>query len=215
VDVSVETGRALVQFDPSRINPEQIGSAITATGYPATLERTLSADESLKENESRGRYVARIGKRLIERERFDGEIVRLQKGIPAGQAEGAAPRLRKLVWAELVQHHLLLADAEARGVKIAEEEVEKELQRLRAEGSFAAAVAREGGEEDLRRETRERLTVVRHLEGNLLVGVDPALRQLRIDQRLKQLSTVVPVEIFDPALKKSVGGKGGCGMSCC
>lgn len=214
VDVSVEAGSAVVEFDSSKIDPGRIAEAITATGYPATLERTLSADQSREEKKGTEKYVARIGNRLVERERFEAEIGRLQKGVPPDQAAAAIPRLTKLVWAELVQHHLLLADAEASGVKTSEEDVHRELQRLRSDGTFAQAVAREGGEENLRRETRERLTVQQHLERNLLSGIAPSLHQLRIDQRLRQISAVVPVEILDPALKEAVGAKGGCGKCC-
>lgn len=215
VQVSVETGRARVEFDPARVDPARVRDAIVGAGYPAALERTASAADYRSEKEAAGRYVARIGTRLIERAELEDEIARLRKTVPAPQAEGAAPRLQRLVWAELVQRQLWLADAEANGVAVAEEDVAGEMERLRGEGKLTAAVARFGGEENLRREVRERLTVERHLERNVLKGGDPALRQVRLDQRLKQLSALVPVEILDPALKRAVGGaKGGCGGCC-
>lgn len=46
VEVSVEAGRAQVEFDPSKTDPGQIRNAIMGTGYPALLVRTSSAADS-------------------------------------------------------------------------------------------------------------------------------------------------------------------------
>lgn len=52
---SVEVGSADVSFDPAKVNPEAIATALTAEGYPATLRAsdtsavtTCGADSSVK-----------------------------------------------------------------------------------------------------------------------------------------------------------------------
>lgn len=214
VDVNVAAGRARVEFDPSKTDPGQVRAAIVAAGYPADLERTLAAEDYRKEGETADRYVARIGNRLVPREDFEAELARLQRSVPPGQAEAAAPRLRRLAWTELLARQLWLVDAEASGLKVEKAEVAGEMERLRTEGRLPELLARFGDEAKLRRDVEERLTVERHLERNVLQGVDPALRPVRLDLRLRQVSAAVPVEILDPSLKASLGGGGGCGGCC-
>jgi Cu+-exporting ATPase len=48
-DVNLARGRAVVQYDPTQANPEQIAQAITDAGYPSTPEPDPSAGENVEE----------------------------------------------------------------------------------------------------------------------------------------------------------------------
>jgi Cu+-exporting ATPase len=48
-DVNLARGRAVVQYDPARANPEQIATAITDAGYPSKPEPDVSSGENVEE----------------------------------------------------------------------------------------------------------------------------------------------------------------------
>ena len=74
--VDINSGRVEVYYDDAKLKEVgQIASAITAVGYPASLKRTLTADENEKENsilESRSKlYIAAVGDWEIARDDFN------------------------------------------------------------------------------------------------------------------------------------------------
>jgi len=218
VDVIVTSGRARVEYVPSSIDAAAIADRISGAGYPASLSRDLSAADyqALREDATRlaDRYVGRIGEKLVSRDDFSAALSRRESAVAApGQG------LLKSIWDEILQRELLLVAAEKNAVVAREGEVDLELQKLRtASGDFDAEVqARYGSTEEFRRQLKEAMIIQRNIDENVLQGeADQSVARLKIDRWFRELATVVPVVIFDPALKSAVeaGGKG-CGGGCC
>ena len=218
VDVIVTSGRARVEYVPSSIDAAAIADRISGAGYPASLSRDLSAADyqALREDATRlaDRYVGRIGEKLVSRDDFSAALSRRESAVAApGQG------LLKSIWDEILQRELLLVAAEKNAVVAREGEVDLELQKLRtASGDFDAEVqARYGSTEEFRRQLKEAMIIQRNIDENVLQGeADQSVARLKIDRWFRELATVVPVVIFDPALKAAVevGGKG-CGGGCC
>jgi copper chaperone CopZ len=218
VEVSVTSGRARVEYLPSRIEAGTIAGRISGAGYPAVLSRDLSvADyQALREDAVRlaDRYVGRIGEKLVSREEFSAALSRRESGNALPQ-QG----LLKSVWGEILQRELLLAAAEKNSVVVQEGEVDLELQKMRTvNGNLDSIVqARYGSIEEFRRQLKEEMIVQRNIDDHVLQGeADQTSVQLKLDRWFRDLVAAVPVVIFDPALKTAVEGGGkGCGGSCC
>lgn len=218
VEVSVTSGRARVEYVPSRIEAGTIAGRISGAGYPAVLSRDLSvADyQALREDAARlaDRYVGRIGEKLVSREEFSAALSRRESGNAMPQ-QG----LLKSVWGEILQRELLMAAAEKNAVVVQEGEVDLELQKVRTvNGDFDSIVqARYGSIEEFRRQLKEEMIVQRNIDEHVLQGeADQATVQLKLERWFRDLVAAVPVVIFDPALKTAVEGGGkGCGGSCC
>lgn len=218
VEVSVTSGRARVEYAPSRTDAGAIAGRITEAGYPAVLSQDLSvADyQALREDEARlaDRFVGRIGEKLVSREAF-AEALSRREGDAAAPKQG----LLKTVWGEILQREMLLAAAEKNGVVVQEGEVDLELRKVREMSrDFPAFVqARHGSEEAFRRQLKEEMIIRRNIEEHVLQGEsDETLARQKIDLWFRELAAAVPVIIFDPALKAAVvGGGKGCGGSCC
>jgi copper chaperone CopZ len=218
VEVSVTSGRARVEYVPSRIEAGTIAGRISGAGYPAVLSRDLSvADyQALREDAARlaDRYVGRIGEKLVSREEFSAALSRRESGNAMPQ-QG----LLKSVWGEILQRELLMAAAEKNAVVVQEGEVDLELQKIRTvNGGFDSIVqARYGSLEEFRRQLKEEMIVQRNIDEHVLQGeADQATVQLKLERWFRDLVAAVPVVIFDPALKTAVEGGGkGCGGSCC
>lgn len=218
VEVSVTMGRASVEYDPERIEPEAIAGRIVRAGYPAALNQVLDVADyrSFKEDESRlaERFVGRIGDRLVSRDAFASMLSRFE-GDRAALRQG----LLRTVWQELVQRELLLAAAEKNGVVVRDEEVDLEVDRMRKgnEGFDTIVEGRYGGAEDLRQLLKEQMIIQRNIEEYVLAGEhDSTTRRLKLDRWYRELTDAAPIRIFDPALKAAVNAAGsGCGGSCC
>ncbi len=77
--VDLNSGRVEVFYDSSRVtDPDQVASAITAVGYPATLKQTMTREEIAEENTiyaARSKlYIAAVGEWEISREDFNNEL---------------------------------------------------------------------------------------------------------------------------------------------
>ena len=218
VEVSVTSGRARVEYIPSTINPESIAGRISEAGYPAALIRNLSAaDYRLLRDDASSladRFVGRIGERLISRSEFADVLSRYEE-------RAAAPKggLLKSVWEEILQRELLLSAAEKNGVVVQDGEVDLQWQKMRlGNADFDAVIqARFGGEDNYRRQLKEKMIIQRNIEDYVLKGEsDENRRRLKLDRWYGDLAAAVPVQIFDPTLKTAVEGGGkGCGGSCC
>jgi len=218
VEVSVTSGRARVEYLPARVDAGTIASRITEAGYPAMLSQELSAADyrAFREDSDRlaGRFVGRIGEKLVSREAFAAALARRESAVEAPRSG-----LLKAVWDEILQQEMLLAAAERNGVVVQDGEVDRELQKLQAtdDGFSLAMEARYGSAEAFRQQLKEEMIIRRNIDEHVLKGTDDdAGRRARIDQWFRELAATTPVLIFDPALKAAMekGGKG-CGGSCC
>lgn len=218
VEVSVTSGRARVEYAPSRIDPARIAERIAVAGYPASLSRDLSvADyQALREDTARlaDRFIGRIGEKLVSRDDFSAALSR-RESAAAAPGQG----LLKSVWDEILQRELLLAAAEKNAVVVQEGEVDLELQKMRtANGDFDAVVqTRFGSIDEFRRQLKQDMIIQRNIDEHVLQGEkDQTQARLKLTGWYRDLASAVPVVIFDPALKAVVDGGGkGCGGGCC
>jgi len=218
VEVSVTSGRARVEYAPGRIDSARIAERITAAGYPASLNRNLSVADykALREDTARlaDRFVGRIGDKLISREDFSTALSR-RESVAAAPGQG----LLSSVWDAILQRELLLAAAEKNAVVVQEGEVDLELRKMRtASGDFDAVVkTRFGSVDEFRRQLKEDMIIQRNIDEHVLQSEkDQNQARLKLNNWYRELSSSVPVVIFDPALKAAVNGSGkGCGGGCC
>ncbi|WP_305041253.1 cation transporter [Geoalkalibacter sp.] len=218
VEVDVATGSSRVAFDPTRVDGGRIAAAVTAAGYPAQLVNVLDRGEiqarEQAHNELALRYVGQIGERLVSREEFAEHLARLSNGYPQGLVPAG---LDAWAWQELVQRELLLGDAAAHQVDVGDEDLARELEKMRQAmpGFDALVAARFGSVAAYEQRLRADLVIARHVEQNLAKGeADARQRQQLVERRLRDVATRVPVTVFDAGLKARLSGQGGCGGCC-
>ncbi|MBD1399645.1 cation transporter [Pelovirga terrestris] len=222
VEVSVTTGRSNVEYDAARVDPATIAAAITAAGYPATLQESLSTDEyrALKAEDERlaNRYVARVGERLLPREEFQAVLEKRMESIPQSPPPAMLNQLRQQVWNELLQRELLLNAAEQSQVVVYEDEVFAEIERIKADhADFDQLLAKRFGSlAAFSVQLKNDMIISKHLALNVSApGLSAAQQQQQLQFWYQQLVRTTPLVIFDPELKAAnSGSRSGCGGSC-
>lgn len=220
LDISVTAGTGRIEFDPSRVNAEQVAETISDAGYPCRVKNTLSVDEYRALRQRRldlgGKYIAEIGSRLLSRKEFAAMVAQRQKLQGGGPAPSS---LRLTVWNQLLQRELLLNVAEANEVVVQDGEVALRLQQLRQGHPDFEKVVREqfGTLENLTRQLKTEMILDRTLTRKVLPpGLEGKARAEFLDRWYRKLVRDTPVHIFDPDLAALVeGGGSGCGGSCC
>ena len=221
VEVSVTAGRSSVEYDAARVDPATIAAAITAAGYPATLQESLNTDEylALKAEDERlaSRYVARVGERLVPREEFQAALEQRMGSMSQSPTPALLNQLRQQVWSELLQRELLLNAAEQSQVVVQEFEVAAEIERIKADHADfdQLLVQRFGNLETFYVQLKNDMIISKHLALNVSdPGLSAAEQQQQLQFWYQQLVRTTPLVIFDPALKAASSGSG-CGGSCC
>lgn len=219
VEVSVTTGRSRVSFDPARTDEAKIAEKITASGYPASINYVLSAEEqrATREEENRlaEKFVARVGERLIPREDFQ-EAVDIQLRRSGGQ--GSEQSVMRSTWESLMQREILLAAAEQSGIVVQESEVQAEIDRMRSKmPGFNNLIAQQyGSEQFFSDKLKTDMTIQRLMEEDVLTGrEDTAARQQKLQKWYAELAAATDIRILDPQLEAVMSLSGGCGGSCC
>jgi len=225
VDIVVTTGRSQVLYDPDKLAAEKIAATISASGFPATVNLTLSSEEyqQLQSEESRlaEQYLARIGTRLVPREDFEQRLAWSLGSLQlTGASEDAArQQARTSLWQEIRQREVLLAAAESNQVVVSPGEVNLRLEELKTSTpDFSAAVqAQYGGLDAFTQRLREDLIISRNIEEHVVAGIANPLEQRRkVNQWYQELSRQTPVIIYDQQLKQATTTSGSsCGGGCC
>ncbi len=227
VDVSVTTGRSQVAFDPAKIDSAQIAKVISAAGYPATLDRELTAGQyqALQAEEAQlGEiYVAKIGQQLLARDDFNQAVE--QRMLTAGlqQRPETPSQVLNQTWQSLKQQILLLEDAERNQVVVQDGEVDLQIKKMRQQKPDldVQILSRYGSKDRFFQQTKIEMIINRNIEEHVLAGVkDPSQRQARFNAWFQELIGNSPVVIYDTGLKRatSTSGGGGCGSGgggCC
>lgn len=208
-EVNLTLGTAKVAYDPQKISPEAIASAVSGAGFPARVRQTLTAEE-LAGNEAADRklaerYVGKINDRLVAKDEF-ASLVQLRS---AGGAAAPGP-----VWQDLVQRELMLQDAAKAAVVVQPGEVDREIEKMRdGRADFdQLVVTHYGNAEAFRLAVQETMIINRHLETGVLAGVEqPAARRAAMQTWQQGLKDQADVRVFDPSLMAA----GGSGCACC
>jgi copper chaperone CopZ len=219
VEVSVTTGRSQISFDPVRIDESEIAEKITASGYPARVSYVLSVQEHRamqeEENKLAGKFVGRIGKRLIPKKDFQAEVA-MQLKRAGGQV--SEQNLIRSSWENLMQREILLTAAERSGIVVQEGEVQYEIDRMRsAMPRFNDRIAQQyGSVQSFADKIKTDMTIQRLIEEEVLTGQeDAAVRNQKLQNWYAGLATATEIRILDPQLKAAMSQGGGCGGSCC
>ncbi len=219
VEVSVTTGRSRVSFDPTQTDETIIADKITASGYPARVNYVLSVQENraLQEEENRlaGKFVARIGTRLIAREDFQAavEMQRRRSG-----SQGGEQNLMRSTWERLLQKEVLLVAAEKNCIVVQDGEIQAEMKRMRAAmpGFNDMIAQRYGSIESFADAVKTDMTIRRLIEEAVLTGEEnPATRNLKLQTWYAEQAAATEIRILDPQLKAAMSQGGGCGGTCC
>lgn len=201
VTTDLARARSFVEFDPERVDAQRIAEVISAAGYPATVLFVRDASGTVVSGIDLDRYVARIGSRMIARSAYQQAF---QQRMDAAELSGRAIPLSivsREAWQALLRQELLLNAADQFDVRADENDLEKRL----AETADSGVVDREILRNALR------------IEGYLALQY-PDGQPTRADmaQLLNGLSENTAVDVFDPHLKRYLGGgSGSCGGTCC
>jgi len=221
-EVNLTAGRGLIVFNPAEIKASRIAEVVTLAGYPAKVLNELTAEQykNIQREDARlaEHYVARIGNTLLGREDFE-QFLQQQLAI-AGLKDQPEARQQILgsVWSALLQRTLMLNDAARKQVVIQDGEVDLQIQQVRQQiPDFEQNIqSRFGSLEAFSKKIKEDMTINRHIEQNVLAGVDGSQqRQTTFGRWYQQLVEDTPVLYYDAALKQATGVSGGCGSGCC
>ena len=217
VEVNLTSNRGRVTYDPTEIDSQVIAKTITAAGYPAKLRMELAPQEyaalQLEQSQLGQQYLAKIGDRLLARSDFEKLVQQRSGGVVASEQND---QLWQAVWKDVLQRELLLSAAEQNQIIIQDGEVDAKLDELRQEhkGLEQLVVERYGSMDNFRERLREDMVINRNIDDHVYAGMkSPGERQAKFQGWFAELQKNTEVIIFDPRLKSS--GQGGGGCACC
>jgi copper chaperone len=236
--VDVSSGRVEVNYDSSVVKDTgKIASAITATGYPATLQRILSKKE-IEEQESffaaRSKlYIAAVGEWEIAREDYNTELAHARKRYASiygpnvfDQDQGAAllERIKSQIVSRLIDEGIQMQEVLKAGYQLPPEMVEREFDRFLTEKGvsreqFERMLAGAGYSPDyFMKKFAYRITVERYVEEKVLNGlISDREKQQRYSDWFNNARLLAQVTYYDgelAALVQSSSASSGCGSSC-
>jgi len=189
--VDINSGRVEVYYDDAKLKEVgQIASAITAVGYPASLKRTLTADENEKENsilESRSKlYIAAVGDWEIARDDFNIELMHARtryekvygKEVFNGDnGDVLLQRLKSQVTSRLITEGIQLQEIRKAGFKLPSQTVQSEFntflsQKGMTQDSFKRALEDSGyGYSYFFKKFENQITINRYVEEKIISGI--------------------------------------------
>ena len=236
--VDLSTGKVEVDYDSEKVKDTgQIASAITATGYPAMLQRTLGKEEIESENSflaSRAKlYIAAVGDWEIARDDYNAELkhARLRYesiyGSNVFSGDQGRPLLQSLkaqIVSRLIDEGIQMQEILKAGYKLPQEVVDREFdQFLSAKGvsrdQFERMLAQSGYDADyFMKKFAYRITVDRYVEEKVLSDLisDLEKQQQYADwfNNARLLSQVTYYDRDLEAIVRASSASSGCGSSC-
>ena len=236
--VDLSAGRVEVYYDDTKVKEtDQIVSAISSVGYPATLSRTLSKAEIQKENSfyaSKSKiYIAAVGGWEIARTDFDVEMYHARTryeqvyGKEAFDGEkGAAliQRLKSQIASRLITEGIQLQEIQKAGFKLPDQDVQSEFESFlshkgMSRKAFIGMLEESGYEyEYFIKKFENQVTIKRYVEEKVFSGIsnDIEKQQLYSDwfNNARLLAKVVYYDRQLESAVKSNSGGSSCGNSC-
>lgn len=236
--VDLNGGRVEVFYDHKSLKQvDRIAFAITAVGYPATLNRTLSRDEIVKENsllDSKAKlYIAAVGDWEIARSDFDVEMTHARSRYEqvygkdvfnAEQGNALMQRLKSQVASRLITEGIQLQEVQKAGFKIPDGVVQSEFdaflsQKGMTRQTFKGMLEESGYEYDyFMKKFENQIAINRYVEEKVISGIsnDIEKQQLYSDwfNNARLLAKVVYYDRELEAIVKSSSGGSSCGNSC-
>lgn len=200
VRTDLRSARSYVEYDAERADAGTIAEAVTASGYPATVLFVRNDAGKIVSGIDLGKYVARVGSRLIGRDVYD-RAFREQFERAETTGNPLPPQaLSREAWNSILRRELLLNAAEQFEVSVSDQTVTDHL---------AEAGNSNSGTD------RNDLKIESYLERQFPDGKPNAMEMRNL---LNALYSNTAVDIFDSNLKRYLSvqsGSSGCGGSCC
>jgi copper chaperone len=237
--VDLNSGRVEVFYDSTRVKDvDRIAAAITAVGYPATLNKTMTQNEIDQENNlyaSRSKlYIAAVGDWEISRGDFDNEFSHARKRyekaygnrVFSGDQGGALmQRLQSQIASSLINEGIQMQEIRKVGFKLPADTVESEFDKfLSVKGlsrqEFKKLLADSGYDYGyFYKKFENRLTIDQYLDETVLAGLSSDLdKQQNYSDWFNNARLLAKVVYYDKNLedivKNSSAAGGGCGNSC-
>jgi copper chaperone len=236
--VDLSAGRVEVNYDSSALKDTgKIASAITATGYPATLQRILSKEEIEKQESffavRSKRYIAAVGEWEIAREDYNTELAHARKRYESiygpkvfdgDQGAALLQRIKSQIASRLIDEGIQMQEILKAGYQLPPEMVDREFDRfLTRKGvsrqQFERMLAGSGYRTDyFMKKFKYRITVDRYVEEKVLNGLmSDREKQQRYSEWFNNARLLAQVTYYDrelAALLPSSSASSGCGSSC-
>ena len=236
--VDLTTGRVEVNYDSGALQDTgRIASAISAVGYPATLQQTLSKTEIEEQNRflaSRARlYVAAVGEWEIARADFNTEMAHARtryesiygsKVFDGDQGAVLLQRIQSQIVSRLIDEGIQMQEILKAGYKVSPEVVEQEYdQFLEAKNvsreQFEQMLAASGYNADyFMKKFTYRVTVERYVDEKVFTDLmNDAQKQQQYADWFNNARLLSRVTFYDRDLErivKSNSASSGCGSGC-
>jgi copper chaperone len=236
VIVDIANGRTDVYYDNRKVTDvSRIEGAITESGYPAKVQRVLTADRVKKELDMAAAksqfYIASVGGWDIARVDFDTELEVAKKKYAKtyGDAVFSDPRGRALVAnlktqiaSQLINEGIFMQEIRRTKFTVDEQSVEKELQAsLKANGQnmddYKKMVSEAGYDFDyFKKRYQIKVLINRYLEEKVLAdAANDFEKQNAFNAWYSNSKVLAPVVYYDKELERLQQPKSGSGGGCC
>ena len=233
--VDISNGKTDIYYDNKKVTDlSRIEKAITASGYPAKVQRVYAAEEireeeALKAAKSK-HYIASVGGWDIARTDFETElgVAKKQYAVKYGDdifsdARGQAlvANLKSQIASQLINEGIFMQEIQRTGYTIDEKSVEKMLQEsLQAKGQgmddFRSMVTKTGYDIDyFMRRYRIKVLINKYLEEKVLAdAANDFDKQNAFSAWYSNAKILAPVVYYDKDLERLGQSQAGSG-SCC
>lgn len=235
VSVDIASGSADVYYDASRLNnPDRIATAITDAGYPAKIERLVSAkqvSEALELAAAKTKTViASVGQQEIPQQDYMAELSHARSRYEAiygpdvfagTRGSQVLAQLKAQIARRLVSEHIKLQEVDRSGYRLPAGRVEQAMQAFLTErktnmADFKKDLTSNGYDFNyFEKRFAQRVQLQSYLDERVLSGsIDPDDRQQRYASWLANARALAKVVYYDKeieSLVQSTGSSGGCG----
>jgi copper chaperone len=236
--VDLNSGRVEVFYDNTQVKDlQEVASAITAVGYPATLKRTMTAAEIARENDryaSRSKlYIAAVGDWEISRGDFEAELSharnRYEKVYGSSIFSGdqgmiLLQRLQSQIATGLISQGIQMQEIRKAGYRLPAETVASEFNDYLSKKGITRQELKRNladngyGYDYFYKKFENRLTIDRYLEDRVLSGLSTEMeKRQRYADWYNNARLLAKVVYYDKNLEKTVknsSAAGGCGNGC-
>ena len=238
VQVDVSAGTAVIEYDSRRIEEvDKLAQAITASGYPATVIRTVAADELKQERQAAAQKsrqaIAAVGGQPIARTDFEAEMSHARSRYAAiyGKAALEGPQGRRLqdnlkrqVARRLIDEGIQLQEIKRVGYRLDPAVMDREFAAyLQKRGLRPEAFTQELQENGytlayFQKKFRQRVLIRRYIEEEIVpANLSDVEKQQRYADWFANARLLAEVTYYDAEIERLVRRQlagGGCGSSC-
>ncbi len=233
--VDIGSGKTEVFFNRDELKDvSEIEKAITDSGYPARIIKTVSPEDLRKERDMAASkaeyYIASVSGYDIARADFARELnaarqrVRKAYGddiLKTAQGQELDNRLRAQVASRLIDEGILLQEIKKSGYKLNENKLNSELKKFikdsgKSENEFQQSIKDDGYDyEYFKKRFETRLLINRYLDEKVLAGASTQLEKQRMFASwFKNSQLLAEVVYYDKDLENAARNSSGS-ASCC